>query len=253
MSSRLRMQRKPPKTLPRLEISLNREQKEAQKLFEENVITMINGLAGSGKTLCAIHYALNRLHSCQINKIFITRPLVEAGERVGFLPGELEDKVNPFMQPIYDNLLKLYSKKEEKDGGRTIVEKYLETGELEIAPVGFMRGRTFSDCVVVLDEAQNTTIEQMKMALTRIGKNGKLIICGDLNQCDLKGHSGFEYVINIHRLGIVNKLEKIHLKENHRDPIVAQLLNAFSQIDKLISSNGSNNGVKPFLLSKKSI
>jgi phosphate starvation-inducible PhoH-like protein len=135
------------------------------------------GPAGTGKTYLAVAYAVNALETQQVNRIIITRPVVEAGERLGYLPGDIAQKVDPYLRPIYDALYEMLGFRE--------VAKLVENHAIEIAPLAFMRGRTLNDAIIILDEAQNTTIEQMKMFLTRIGFGSKAIITGDITQIDL--------------------------------------------------------------------
>ena len=228
-----RTQKAPPKSLPKLDIVLNQEQEDGYKVIQENVLTYINGYAGSGKTLLALYAALNAFHGNQIDKIFITRPYVTT-EDVGFLPGGLDEKYDPFMAPIMDNLMKLYPDR-HKSNGISKINQYIERGEIEIAPLGFMRGRTITDAYLILDEAQNITAEQLKMAMTRIGKGSKMIICGDLKQCDLKKNqvSGIWMLQEIINRGRVQSIGSVYLKENHRDGIVQQLLEEFDDIEQL--------------------
>ena len=226
-----RMKKQPPKNLPKLDIDLNSEQELGLKIIEDSVITFIDGQAGSGKTLLAIYAALNALHGAKINTIFITRPAVQAGEDQGFLPGELKDKMDPYMQPIYDNLIRVYASRNPKTG-LSNVQSYMNSGELQIAPIGYMRGRTFTDSYVILDEAQNITRQQLMMALTRIGKNTKMIICGDARQCDLykKKAEGIEMLLTLIKRKNIDFLSHVYLNENHRDPIVKALLDEFEQL-----------------------
>ncbi|KPJ67244.1 MAG: hypothetical protein AMJ43_05075 [Coxiella sp. DG_40] len=135
------------------------------------------GPAGTGKTYLAVAYAVNALETEQVNRIIITRPVVEAGERLGYLPGDIAQKVDPYLRPIYDALYEML--------GFNEVTKLVESHAIEIAPLAFMRGRTLNEAIIILDEAQNTTIEQMKMFLTRIGFGSKVIITGDITQIDL--------------------------------------------------------------------
>jgi len=156
----------------------NESQLRYFKLLEKNTIIFALGAAGTGKTFLAVAYAVEQLKKNKIQKIIITRPIVEAGENLGFLPGELKEKVDPYLTPIYDALNTFLSGE--------VVQKYIEKGMIEIAPLAYMRGRTLSDAIIILDEAQNTTTTQMKMFLTRLGYNAKMIITGDESQVDLK-------------------------------------------------------------------
>lgn len=164
--------------------------KEGQKIYPKTMNQMIyfeamqrdsiifaKGSAGSGKTFLAVAYAINLLKKNQIRKIIITRPVVEAGEKLGFLPGDLKEKVDPYLIPIYDALYEFI--------GVEQTEKYMDKGIIEIAPLAYMRGRTLDNAVIILDEAQNTTNNQMKMFVTRLGFNSKMIITGDTTQIDL--------------------------------------------------------------------
>ena len=155
----------------------NQSQYAYYKLLEKNTIVFAMGAAGTGKTYLAVAYGVNMLKQKKVNKIIITRPIVEAGENLGFLPGELKEKVDPYLTPIYDALHDIL--------GKETTDKYLEKGIIEIAPRAYMRGRTLSDAFVILDEAQNTTPMQMKMFLTRLGENSRMVVNGDLSQVDL--------------------------------------------------------------------
>ncbi len=154
--------------------------KNQQKLvqgYEENDLLFAIGPAGSGKTYTAIALAVRSLKNREKKKIILSRPAVEAGEKLGFLPGDMKDKIDPYLQPLYDALQDMIPAAKLKD--------YLENGTIQIAPLAFMRGRTLSDAVVILDEAQNTTTQQIKMFLTRMGLNTKMIVTGDITQIDL--------------------------------------------------------------------
>jgi len=226
-----RTQRPAPKRLPTLDIVLNDEQQEGYEIINTSTITYINGRAGSGKTLLALYAALDALHGNEINKIFITRPHVTAHEDLGFLPGDISEKMNPFMLPIYDNLTKLYPER-HKSSGVSKVEQYINDREIEIAPIAYMRGITFDTSYVILDEAQNISAEQLIMAVTRLGKGSKMIICGDLRQCDLKksASSGLFLLQEVLNRGRIKGLSHVYLKENHRDHIVQELLDEFEEL-----------------------
>jgi len=158
-------------------IQLNEEQKSAKEQILQNTITVLSGKAGSGKTLLACQVALDGLFRRHYEKIIITRPTVSK-EEIGFLPGDLHQKMDPWVQPIYQNMYTLY--------GKERVDPFIKDGKIEIVPVAFMRGRTFLDSVVIVDEAQNVTMSQMEMIATRIGLRSKMIVCGDDGQVDLK-------------------------------------------------------------------
>lgn len=217
-------EKRKPKNPIKFKIELNSEQKEAKAKILQNTVTLLAGAAGSGKTLLACQIALEKLFMREIDKIIITRPTVSK-EEIGFLPGDLREKMDPWIQPIYQNMFTLYDK--------TKIEKLIEDGYLEIVPLSFMRGRTFLDSVVIVDEAQNVTHEQMEMIVTRIGLRSKMIICGDDIQVDLKNKrdSGFRFLYKGARK--IKNLEAITLKQNHRDPIVGDLINYYEEQKEL--------------------
>ncbi len=152
-------------------------QQKYLKAIEKNTITIGVGPAGTGKTYLAVAEAVSAFRAKQVNRIILTRPAVEAGERLGFLPGDLQNKVDPYLRPLYDALFDML--------GPETYNKYLERGNIEVAPLAYMRGRTLDDSFIILDEAQNTTREQMKMFLTRLGFGSKIVITGDVTQIDL--------------------------------------------------------------------
>lgn len=196
-----------------------------QKFFIDDMLnhdlTFAIGPAGTGKTFLAICVAVELLKKGDIKKIILTRPAVEAGENLGFLPGDLKEKVDPYLRPLYDALDEMLSSE------RT--ERFIEKGVIEIAPLAYMRGRTLDDAVVILDEAQNATTSQMLMFLTRLGRNSKMIVTGDLTQTDLlkKQESGLK--VSIDRLSHIKGISFVQL--NHSDvvrhPLVIQILKAF--------------------------
>jgi len=152
-------------------------QKKYVDAIRKNVVTLGIGPAGTGKTYLAVAAAVAAFRAGQINRIILTRPAVEAGERLGFLPGDLQSKVDPYLRPLYDALFEML--------GAETYQKYLERGSIEVAPLAYMRGRTLDDSFIILDEAQNTSREQMKMFLTRLGFGSKIVITGDITQIDL--------------------------------------------------------------------
>ena len=154
-------------------------QKQYVQAIMENTITLGIGPAGTGKTYLAVAAAVSAFRNKEVNRIILTRPAVEAGERLGFLPGDLQSKVDPYLRPLYDALFDML--------GAETYNKYLERGNIEVAPLAYMRGRTLDDSFIILDEAQNTSREQMKMFLTRIGFGSKVVITGDVTQIDLPG------------------------------------------------------------------
>ena len=152
-------------------------QKEYVDAIRDKMIVFGVGPAGTGKTYLAMAMAINAFKNNEVNKIILTRPAVEAGEKLGFLPGDLQSKVDPYLRPLYDALFDML--------GAETYQKYVERGNIEVAPLAYMRGRTLDDSFIILDEAQNTTCEQMKMFLTRLGFNSKMVITGDITQIDL--------------------------------------------------------------------
>ena len=211
-------QKRVPKNPINFKIQLNEEQKLAKEEILNNTLTLLAGSAGSGKTLLACQIALDGLFSRQYEKIIITRPTVSK-EDIGFLPGDLREKMDPWVQPIYQNMYALYDK------GK--VEKCISEGQIEIVPLSFMRGRTFLDSIIIVDEAQNVTHEQMEMIATRIGLRSKMIVCGDDHQVDLKSRreSGFRFLYTAARK--VKNMCSITLIKNHRDPIVDDLISIY--------------------------
>ena len=201
-------------------------QKKYVDLMKKNTITFGIGPAGTGKTYLAVAIAVNAFKAKQVEKIILTRPAVEAGEKLGFLPGDLQEKVNPYLRPLYDALQEML--------GVETYAKMMERGTIEIAPLAYMRGRTLSNAYVILDEAQNTTKEQIKMFLTRLGENSKMIITGDLTQIDLpKGHtSGLKHAIRI--LKDIDDIAIIRLSERDvvRHPLVQKIVKAYETEDK---------------------
>src|SRR3954466_11259871 len=168
-------------------------QRRYLEAIERNDLVFGIGPAGTGKTYLAVAMGVSALLNKQVSRIILTRPAVEAGERLGFLPGTLQEKIDPYLRPLYDALYDMV------DSER--VEKMLERGVIEVAPIAFMRGRTLNDAFIIVDEAQNTTPEQMKMVLTRLGFNSKMVVTGDVTQIDLPGRttSGLVQVIDILR------------------------------------------------------
>jgi phosphate starvation-inducible PhoH-like protein len=219
----------------KFKIQLNEEQKKAKETILNSTLTLLAGSAGSGKTLLACQVALDGLFRRHYEKVIITRPTVSK-EEIGFLPGDLREKMDPWVQPIYQNMFLLYDKVK--------VEKYIEEGKIEIVPVSFMRGRTFVESCIIVDEAQNVTHEQMEMIITRIGQRSKMIICGDDHQVDLKNRadSGFRFLYKASRK--IKNLSAITLKKNHRDPIVEDLIEYYEDAHAnyvSIKTTGSRN------------
>jgi phosphate starvation-inducible PhoH-like protein len=219
-------------------IPLNEEQKNAKDEILKNTLTILAGRAGSGKTLLAVQVALDGLLRRHFTKIIITRPTVSK-EEIGFLPGDLREKMDPWIQPIYQNMYALYDKEK--------VEKLIADGAIEIVPLAFMRGRTFLDSCIIVDEAQNVTHEQMEMIATRIGLRSKMIVCGDDHQVDLKSRrdSGFRFLYTAGRK--IKNMCSITLIKNHRDPIVDDLISLYeeaAEIGIITSSSGTSGKSK---------
>ena len=181
-------------------------QKKYIETIKKNTITLGVGPAGTGKTYLAVAMAVTAFRAKEINRIILTRPAVEAGEKLGFLPGDLQSKVDPYLRPLYDALFDML--------GAENFQKHQERGDIEVAPLAYMRGRTLDDSFIILDEAQNTTTEQMKMFLTRLGFNSKMVVTGDITQIDLPDgkRSGLKEAIkvlkNIEDIGVVRFNEK---------------------------------------------
>ena len=201
-------------------------QKKYVDLMKKNTVTFGVGPAGTGKTYLAVAIAVNAYKAKQVEKIILTRPAVETGEKLGFLPGDLQEKVNPYLRPLYDALQEML--------GMDSYAKMMERGTIEIAPLAYMRGRTLSNAYVILDEAQNTTREQIKMFLTRLGEGSKMVITGDLTQIDLpKGlTSGLKHAIKI--LKDIDDIGIIRLNERDvvRHPLVQKIVKAYETEDK---------------------
>ena len=198
-----------------------KDQARLVEAFRKNDLVFATGPAGSGKTFLAIAESLRLLLSHKINSIILTRPIVEAGESLGFLPGDLQDKINPYLRPLYDSMNACISSE--------VVKKMQDNGIIEIAPLAYMRGRTLNNAAVILDEAQNTTREQMKMFLTRMGENSKVFITGDTTQIDLPKRvpSGL-----VQALEILKNIEEISIIEMDgsdvvRSPLVRKIVQAY--------------------------
>jgi len=213
-------EKKKPKGEIKFKLTLNDEQKEAKQLIYSNPIVLLKGMAGSGKTLVACQAALDMYFKKDIEKIIITRPTV-AKEEIGFLPGDLKEKMDPWLAPIYANLHLLYDKEK--------VEKMVADGEIEIVPFAFMRGRTFPSSFVIVDECQNITHGQTEMMLGRLGKGGKMVFCGDIAQIDLKirKDSGIDFFLRLEER--VKGVKVMILKTNHRHEIVEEVLKIYSE------------------------
>lgn len=198
-------------------------QQEMLKAFSEKDLLFAIGPAGTGKTFVAISLAVKALKEKLVRKIILSRPAVEAGEKLGFLPGEMKDKLDPYLQPLYDALEEMLSLAKLKF--------YIEQGTIQIAPLAYMRGRTLNDAVIILDEAQNTTIHQMKMFLTRMGFHSKMIVTGDITQIDLPNgaKSGLKHVLPL--MKDIEGISTIHFDKGDiiRHPLVKKIVEAYDR------------------------
>ena len=201
-------------------------QKKYIEAIKNNTIVIGVGPAGTGKTYLAVAMAVNAFRSKQVNRIILTRPAVEAGEKLGFLPGDLQQKVDPYLRPLYDALFDML--------GAESFQKYQERGNIEVAPLAYMRGRTLDDSFIILDEAQNTTPEQMKMFLTRLGFGSKIVVTGDITQIDLPDgkKSGLVEVIKI--LKNVDDIQtcKFSEKDVVRHKLVQDIIKAYDKYEE---------------------
>ena len=201
-------------------------QQAYMKAISKNTVTIGVGPAGTGKTYLAVAAAVAAFRERTVNRIILTRPAVEAGERLGFLPGDLQNKVDPYLRPLYDALYDML--------GAETFQKYQERGSIEVAPLAYMRGRTLDDSFIILDEAQNTTKEQMKMFLTRLGFGSKIVITGDVTQIDLPGDkiSGLKDALRV--LEGVNDIAicKLTSADVVRHSLVQEIINAYEKAEK---------------------
>ena len=204
-------------------IARSEKQSDYIKALKENDIVLSLGPAGTGKSFLAVSVAVTLLMEKKIERVILSRPAVEAGEKLGFLPGDMKEKVDPYLRPLYDALYELF--------GADKIDKKIESGEIEIAPLAFMRGRTLKNSFAILDEAQNATETQIKMYLTRIGENSKLVVNGDPSQVDLinKSHSGL-----LKSKNILKDLDEIKIIEfDHTDvvrhPLVSKIIRAYQK------------------------
>lgn len=200
-------------------------QKKYVDLIAKNTVVFGVGPAGTGKTYLAVAMAVKAFRAKEVNRIILTRPAVEAGEKLGFLPGDLQQKVDPYLRPLYDALFDMM--------GADNFQKYQERGSIEVAPLAYMRGRTLDDSFIILDEAQNTTPEQMKMFLTRLGFNSKIVVTGDITQIDLPDgkKSGLKEAIKI--LRDIKDIETVRFtdKDVVRHRLVQDIINAYAKAD----------------------
>jgi len=203
----------------------NANQCRLVEAFDNNSLTFALGPAGTGKTYIAIALAVKALKNKEIRRIILSRPAVEAGEKLGFLPGDMKDKIDPYLQPLYDALEDMIPAVKLKE--------YMESQAIQIAPLAFMRGRTLNDAVIVLDEAQNTTTHQIKMFLTRLGMNAKMIITGDATQIDLPKSTRSGLIEALHVLRNVKGIGKVEFEKKDivRHPLVQRIVEAYEHFD----------------------
>ncbi len=213
-------------------------QKKYVEAIRQNTVTVGVGPAGTGKTYLAVAMAVKAFRAKEVNRIILTRPAVEAGEKLGFLPGDLQSKVDPYLRPLYDALFEML--------GAETYQKYLERGNIEIAPLAYMRGRTLDDSFIILDEAQNTTPEQMKMFLTRLGFNSKMVVTGDVTQIDLPDgrKSGLKEILKI-----LKNVEDIAIcefsqKDVVRHQLVQRIIEAYERFEKTKRSSEERKRVQ---------
>jgi phosphate starvation-inducible PhoH-like protein len=189
----------------------------------DNDLTLCIGPAGTGKTYLAVGMAVSLLRQGQVKRIVLVRPAVEAGERLGFLPGDLVAKINPYLRPLFDSLHDMLEPEQ--------VRRYMDNDIIEIVPLAYMRGRTLNQAVIILDEGQNTTVPQMKMFLTRMGNGSKIIVTGDVTQVDLPRQMRSGLLDAIHRLRDIDRIAVVHLDEHDivRHPLVQQIVRAYEE------------------------
>lgn len=213
----------------------NANQLKMVRSFAQNDLTFALGPAGTGKTYIAIALAVAALKNRQVRKLILSRPAVEAGEKLGFLPGDMKDKIDPYLQPLYDALEDMLPSIKLKE--------YMENNVIQIAPLAFMRGRTLNDAVIILDEAQNTTKHQMKMFLTRLGVNAKMIITGDVTQIDLPRNTqsgllqALKILKNVNGIGLIEYAKK----DIVRHPLVQRIVDAYESSEKKVDEEFENS------------
>ena len=215
-------------------------QQKLVSIFLKNDLTFALGPAGTGKTYVAIALAVRMLKNREIKKIILSRPAVEAGEKLGFLPGDMKDKIDPYLQPLYDALEDMIPAAKLKE--------YMETNVIQIAPLAFMRGRTLNDAIIILDEAQNTTTHQIKMFLTRLGMGGKMIVTGDITQIDLPHTVTSGLVQALRILKGVPGIGKVEFdkKDIVRHQLVQRIVEAYERHDEQVKAErfAAKNGVR---------
>ena len=201
-------------------------QKKYVDAIGKNTVTLCVGPAGTGKTYLAVALAVMAFRARSVNRIMLTRPAVEAGEKLGFLPGDLQQKVDPYLRPLYDALFDML--------GAESFQKYQERGNIEVAPLAYMRGRTLDDSFIILDEAQNTTPEQMKMFLTRLGNNSKIVVTGDITQIDLPDGKKSGLMEAVQVLKLVEDVAVIRFTEKDvvRHKLVQDIIKAYERFEE---------------------
>lgn len=210
-------------------------QKKYLDSINSNTITIAVGPAGTGKTYLAVAMAVKAFRAKQINRIILTRPAVEAGESLGFLPGDLQQKVDPYLRPLYDALFDML--------GAENFKRYQERGDIEVAPLAYMRGRTLDDSFIILDEAQNTTVEQMKMFLTRLGFNSKIVVTGDITQIDLPDGRRSGLIDSVQVLKNIDDISIVRLsaKDVVRHKLVQSIITAYEKRDAQRNKKNAGN------------
>ncbi len=215
------IEKKIPKGPIKFNMTLNEEQKQAKAVILENDITILKGMAGSGKTALACNVALDMLFKKEVSRIIICRPAVSK-EEIGFLPGSSSDKLGPYLQPVIDNFYRLYNREK--------IDELVKEGKITIVPFAFMRGHTFSDTAIIADEAQNISLSFLELLIGRMGLGSKMIVCGDGSQIDLKDKRDSSFK-NLHVIESRVKGFKIFtLLRNHRHPIVEKVLEVIEEL-----------------------
>ncbi len=216
-------------------------QQKLVNAFRDNDLTFALGPAGTGKTYLAVAMAVRALKNKEVRKIILSRPAVEAGEKLGFLPGDMRDKIDPYLQPLYDAL-------EDMIPGAKLRE-YMDGNVIQIAPLAFMRGRTLNDAIIVLDEAQNTTTHQIKMFLTRLGLGSKMIVTGDITQIDLPRATGSGLIHALKVLEGVNGIGRVEFEKKDivRHRLVQRIVEAYERHDARSQGHGTSNPPKVYL------
>ncbi len=220
-------------------------QKRYVSLIRDNTVVMGVGPAGTGKTFLAVAMAVKALRAKQVSRIILTRPAVEAGEKLGYLPGDLQNKIDPYLRPLYDALFEML--------GSDTYQKNIERGVIEIAPLAYMRGRTLDDSFIILDEAQNTTPEQMKMFLTRLGSGSKAVVTGDITQTDLPRGTRSGLVEAIKVLDGIEDIAVHRFTERDvvRHRLVQRIITAYEKYDRERAEKEKNNEGKSYRFHKK--